>query len=172
MKPYSDTNHAAFGTRPARRASHSGGVGAVQGKPHPCNIPPLPLRQECREAGGPMIDTRTIPPAMRRVRALIIASHAGPSLAITAMATLLAAQAAPRGLGPVLVAPAMLAGQLSVGWSNDAFDAPRDAVPGRDRHRGHRCRVVRRGRRGPDLNSSSQAPIDGGMYVPTLTLQP
>ena len=68
---------------------------------------------------------------MSRVRALIIASHPGPSLAITAMATLLAAQAAPHGIGPVLVAPAMLAGQLSVGWSNDALDAPRDAAAGR-----------------------------------------
>ncbi|HEY1621275.1 MAG TPA: UbiA family prenyltransferase [Streptosporangiaceae bacterium] len=68
---------------------------------------------------------------MRRVRALIIASHPGPSLAISAMAALLAAQAAPRGIGPVLAAPAMLAGQLSVGWSNDAADARRDAATGR-----------------------------------------
>ena len=68
---------------------------------------------------------------MNRVRALIIASHPGPSLAITAMATLLAAEAAPHGIGPVLTAPAMLAGQLSVGWSNDACDARRDAAAGR-----------------------------------------
>jgi 4-hydroxybenzoate polyprenyltransferase len=68
---------------------------------------------------------------MSRVRALIIASHPGPSLAITAMTTLLAAEAAPHGTGPVLVAPAMLAGQLSVGWSNDACDARRDAAAGR-----------------------------------------
>ena len=68
---------------------------------------------------------------MSRVRALVIASHPGPSLAITAMATLLAAQAAPHGPGPALVAPAMLAGQFSVGWSNDAFDARRDAAAGR-----------------------------------------
>jgi 4-hydroxybenzoate polyprenyltransferase len=68
---------------------------------------------------------------MSRVRALLIASHPGPSLAITAMATLLAAQAAPHGAGSVLVAPAMLDTQLSVGWSNDAFDAARDAAAGR-----------------------------------------
>jgi 4-hydroxybenzoate polyprenyltransferase len=68
---------------------------------------------------------------MNRVRALIIASHPGPCLAITAMATLLAAEAAPHGTGPVLTAPAMLAGQLSVGWSNDACDARRDAAAGR-----------------------------------------
>ena len=68
---------------------------------------------------------------MSRVRALLIASHPGPSLAITALATLLAAEAAPHGIGPVLVAPAMLAGQFSVGWSNDVFDAGRDAAAGR-----------------------------------------
>jgi 4-hydroxybenzoate polyprenyltransferase len=68
---------------------------------------------------------------MVRVRALAIASHPGPSLAITAMATALAAEAAPRGFGPALVAPAMLAGQLSVGWSNDACDAARDIAAGR-----------------------------------------
>jgi 4-hydroxybenzoate polyprenyltransferase len=68
---------------------------------------------------------------MVRVRALIVASHPGPCLAITAMATALAAEAAPRGFGPILVAPAMLAGQLSVGWSNDACDAARDMAAGR-----------------------------------------
>jgi 4-hydroxybenzoate polyprenyltransferase len=68
---------------------------------------------------------------MVRMRALVIASHPGPSLAITAMATVLAAEAAPTGFGPVLVAPAMLAGQLSVGWSNDACDAARDMAAGR-----------------------------------------
>ena len=68
---------------------------------------------------------------MSRVRALVIASHPGPSLAITALATLLAAQAAPHGTGPALTAPAMLALQFSIGWSNDAFDASRDAAAGR-----------------------------------------
>ena len=67
---------------------------------------------------------------MKLVRALIIASHPIPSLAVTAMATLLTAEAAPAGFGAgrvVLVALAVLAGQLSVGWSNDAIDADRDA---------------------------------------------
>src|SRR6202042_3369329 len=67
---------------------------------------------------------------MKLVRAMIIASHPIPSLAVTAMATLLTAEAAPPGFGAgrvVLVALAVLAGQLSVGWSNDAIDADRDA---------------------------------------------
>jgi 4-hydroxybenzoate polyprenyltransferase len=68
---------------------------------------------------------------MGRAASLLIAGHPGPSLAITALTTLLVAQAVPHGTGPVLVAPAMLAGQLSVGWSNDAFDAARDATVGR-----------------------------------------
>ena len=71
---------------------------------------------------------------MKLVRALIIASHPIPSLAVTAMATLLTAEAAPAGFGAgrvVLVALAVLAGQLSVGWSNDAIDADRDAAAGR-----------------------------------------
>jgi 4-hydroxybenzoate polyprenyltransferase len=68
---------------------------------------------------------------MNRARALIAASHPGPSLAITVMAALLIAEAAPHGAGPVLAAPAMLAGQLSVGWSNDALDAARDTAAGR-----------------------------------------
>ena len=78
--------------------------------------------------GLPENDTRV----RSRWRALIIASHPGPSLFITAMATVLAVDAAPHGIGPVLTAPAMLAAQLSIGWSNDAFDAPRDAVAGRE----------------------------------------
>src|ERR1700761_5659979 len=70
-------------------------------------------------------------PALNRVQALIITSHPGPSLAITALTTLLAVQAAPHGTGPILPAPALLAGQLSIGWSNDACDAARDAAAGR-----------------------------------------
>jgi 4-hydroxybenzoate polyprenyltransferase len=47
------------------------------------------------------------------------------------MAFLLTVKAAPHGTGPVLIAPAILAGQLSVGWSNDAIDAERDTRTGR-----------------------------------------
>ncbi|OBB60669.1 ubiquinone biosynthesis protein UbiA [Mycobacterium sp. 852013-51886_SCH5428379] len=68
---------------------------------------------------------------LARTRGLIVAGHPGPSLAITALVTVLAARAAPHGIGPVLTGPAMLAGQLSIGWSNDALDAARDAAAGR-----------------------------------------
>jgi 4-hydroxybenzoate polyprenyltransferase len=64
-----------------------------------------------------------------RVLALVRAGHPGPSLAISALIALLAAQAAPHGAGPVaLVIPAVVAGQFSIGWSNDFFDAGRDAT--------------------------------------------
>ena len=78
-----------------------------------------------------MAHTWTAAPVLSRARALIIAGHPVPVLAITALTTTLAAQAAPHGIGPVLTAPAMLAGQLSVGWSNDACDAARDLAAGR-----------------------------------------
>jgi 4-hydroxybenzoate polyprenyltransferase len=58
----------------------------------------------------------------------VITSHPGPSLAISGLTTLLAAEAAPHGVGPILTAPALLAGKLSVGWSNDACNAGRDTA--------------------------------------------
>jgi 4-hydroxybenzoate polyprenyltransferase len=68
---------------------------------------------------------------MKALRALVAASHPGPSVAITVLTAALTAQAAPSGIGPVLAVPAMLALQLSIGWSNDAFDAGRDTAAGR-----------------------------------------
>ena len=57
---------------------------------------------------------------------LVRASHPEPTVAVTAIATALAAST---GLGArsLLVAAAFLTGQLSVGWSNDWIDAARDA---------------------------------------------
>jgi 4-hydroxybenzoate polyprenyltransferase len=66
-----------------------------------------------------------------QARALVAASHPGPCVAVTAMAFLLTVKAAAHGSGPALIAPAILAGQLSVGWSNDAIDAERDTLTGR-----------------------------------------
>lgn len=65
------------------------------------------------------------------VRALAGSCHPGPTVAVTLVAVLLGAGA---GLGAgqlVLLAAAVLTGQLSVGWSNDAVDAERDAGVGR-----------------------------------------
>jgi len=78
-----------------------------------------------------MVHTWTAAPVLSRARGLIIAGHPVPVLAITALTTALAALAAPHGIGPLLTAPAMLAAQLSVGWSNDASGASRDVAAGR-----------------------------------------
>lgn len=69
-----------------------------------------------------------MPHPLRLVVLLIRASHFPPTVAVTAIATALAA-----GVGaPVaIVLPAVLAGQLSVGWSNDWLDAERDRSVGR-----------------------------------------
>jgi len=67
----------------------------------------------------------------RAVRGLALSCHPLPCLAVTAFST---AYAAAIGAGPgrlVAVAVAVLAGQLCVGWSNDAIDAPRDRAAGR-----------------------------------------
>lgn len=62
---------------------------------------------------------------MRTLVALARCSHFAPTVAVTTFATLLALSAG-RGRGAVLVAVAVLAGQLSVGWSNDWLDRERD----------------------------------------------
>ena len=65
------------------------------------------------------------------VRGLVHAAHAGPALAVTVLSGLLAAA---QDLDPgttVLVVVAVLAGQLSVGWSNDLVDVGRDRRAGR-----------------------------------------
>jgi 4-hydroxybenzoate polyprenyltransferase len=71
--------------------------------------------------------TRTVP----GVRGLVAAAHAGPTVAVTVLFTLLAVAA---GLGPArtaLVAGAVLTGQLTIGWTNDLLDRQRDVAAGR-----------------------------------------
>lgn len=67
----------------------------------------------------------------RRAAALSRACHPGPVLAVSVLATAYAVSA---GLGPPrvgLVAAAVVAGQLSIGWGNDLVDASRDQAVGR-----------------------------------------
>lgn len=61
---------------------------------------------------------------------LVRACHLQPTLAVTAVVTVLAL-ASGRGAGAVWVALAVLTGQLSVGWSNDYLDRERDRSAGR-----------------------------------------
>lgn len=68
---------------------------------------------------------------MTTVGALLRAAHAGPALAVTILTLLLAVSADLRPGRAALVTAAVLAGQLSVGWSNDLRDRVRDATVGR-----------------------------------------
>ena len=72
-------------------------------------------------------DARTSPRAWELARA----GHPGPSLAITVAAMVLALSAGATPGRAALIGGAVLAGQLSIGWSNDWFDAERDRAAGR-----------------------------------------
>ncbi len=63
--------------------------------------------------------------------ALLRAAHPGPAVAVTGLGGLLAAAAGASPGRVALVVAAVLAGQLSIGWSNDLIDAARDRRVGR-----------------------------------------
>lgn len=67
---------------------------------------------------------------MATLRGLVHATHALPTLAVTTFASALAL-AAGLGVRTAILAAAVLAGQASVGWSNDWVDAARDLAVGR-----------------------------------------
>jgi 4-hydroxybenzoate polyprenyltransferase len=71
------------------------------------------------------------PAAASTVRALVLATHAGPALAVTVVATLLAVAAGVPAGRVALVCAAVAAGQASIGWSNDWLDADRDRAVAR-----------------------------------------
>jgi 4-hydroxybenzoate polyprenyltransferase len=66
-----------------------------------------------------------------RIRGLVVASHPGPSLLIAAIVVTLAWAAGGRGPVLLLLGPAALLAQFSIGWSNDWFDAPNDIAADR-----------------------------------------
>jgi 4-hydroxybenzoate polyprenyltransferase len=66
-----------------------------------------------------------------RAIALVRAAHAPPTIAVTALATAIAATSGRDLRGTVLVAGAVLTGQLSIGWCNDLVDRDRDRAAGR-----------------------------------------
>lgn len=69
--------------------------------------------------------------ASARVAALLRSCHPVPTVAVTAVATALAVLARRDAPGVLLVAATVLAGQLSIGWLNDAVDVGRDRAAGR-----------------------------------------
>jgi 4-hydroxybenzoate polyprenyltransferase len=79
-----------------------------------------------------VVDVPAPPPgAAARLRALALATHLGPTVAVTTVATLLAVAAGVPGGRSTLLCAAVLAGQASIGWSNDWLDADRDRAVGR-----------------------------------------
>jgi 4-hydroxybenzoate polyprenyltransferase len=72
-----------------------------------------------------------VPPLAATPLALLRACHPEPTAAVTLMSTGLAVTTGRDVRGVLLVAAAVLAGQLSIGWLNDALDARRDAAAGR-----------------------------------------
>ncbi|MFI2488721.1 UbiA family prenyltransferase [Promicromonospora kroppenstedtii] len=64
--------------------------------------------------------------ARRLARGLVLASHTAPALVVTGLACALSAALGSGAAAAALVTVAVGAGQLSVGWSNDWIDAPRD----------------------------------------------
>jgi 4-hydroxybenzoate polyprenyltransferase len=66
-----------------------------------------------------------------RVAALFAAAHPGPALAVTLGAAGLASASGQNIRGVATCAAMVLAGQLSIGWSNDALDWRRDVATGR-----------------------------------------
>lgn len=78
---------------------------------------------------GAMDTAKTRPGAV--LRGLGGACHPAPTVAVTVVATLLAAGVGLTAGRVVIVAAAVLSGQLSIGWSNDRIDAARDVSTGR-----------------------------------------
>ncbi|GAA3910767.1 UbiA family prenyltransferase [Microbacterium invictum] len=70
-------------------------------------------------------------PSTRTWRALWGSSHPGPTLVVTALALALGLAVGLEFWRLILLTTAVLCGQLSVGLSNDAFDAARDRAVGR-----------------------------------------
>ncbi|MEV0371317.1 UbiA family prenyltransferase [Streptomyces sp. NPDC050636] len=70
-------------------------------------------------------------PPLRAVGPLLRACHPGPTAVVSLLVGGLAVAAGQSGPRSLLAVTAVLAGQLSIGWSNDAVDAARDAAVGR-----------------------------------------
>lgn len=78
-----------------------------------------------------MTDVPRRPSRGGRLVALALATHLGPTVAVTTVATLLGVAAGVPSGRLVLLCVAVLAGQASIGWSNDWLDADRDRAVAR-----------------------------------------
>ncbi|APY90179.1 hypothetical protein DCW30_35415 [Streptomyces alfalfae] len=95
------------------------------GTPATPGLPGTPHTAEPATAGGAATGRAG------RVGGLARSCHPGPVVAVTALTAALAVVAGQGVARSALTSGAVLAGQLSVGWCNDAFDARRDIAAGR-----------------------------------------
>lgn len=91
---------------------------------------PSPLPRTSRPAAG-VLGPPPHPLGPSSLGAWVRASHPEPALTVTALTAVLAAASGQSAAGCVLAGAAVLAGQLSVGWSNDRLDRARDIAAGR-----------------------------------------
>jgi 4-hydroxybenzoate polyprenyltransferase len=109
---------------PPDEAAAVGGAGAA--------VPVRPAGHAAAGFAGEAADgRRRAAGTARTVAGLARACHPGPAAAVTTLVTALVAVAGWGPWGTALTALAVLTGQLSVGWCNDAVDAARDAAAGR-----------------------------------------
>lgn len=65
---------------------------------------------------------------LSRLRAFVVTCHPGPSIAVTAVSCILGASLGYQPSRLLVLGAAILAGHVSIGWSNDWLDAARDAA--------------------------------------------
>jgi len=92
------------------------------------NRPRVPVRAAVESAPAGF---RTIGDMLRTVVSLARSTHPGPAIAVTVVTVVLAIGAGLEPWRTVVLGVAMLAGQASVGLSNDWIDADRDRAVGR-----------------------------------------
>ncbi len=98
------------------------------GGAHPGSDRILPVRQGVpSETMGPP----SVIPMLSRARDLALSSHPGPTAAVTVLSALLAASLGYPTARILVLAVAVLLGQLSIGFSNDWIDSGRDRATGR-----------------------------------------
>ena len=115
--------------RGRRTAPGRCGVARLWPRPGACHRSRVHDRRNSRECQTPHVRAAT---AHRRLLAgLVLGCHPGPTLTVTAAVTALAWSAGQRPPRLLWVLLAVLAGQLAVGWCNDARDGERDRRAGR-----------------------------------------
>lgn len=78
-----------------------------------------------------MSATALVDRPLAAVQGLVLSCHPGPVVAVTTFATVVALGAGVPAAAALVLAAAALAGQLSIGWSNDWLDAARDRAVAR-----------------------------------------